>query len=206
VAQPAPVVIRFFATVDATSIQKLLAAIDSKLKQGVDQFTLLISSPGGMVFHGLSAYNFLKGIPAEVTTHNFGSVDSIGVILYCAGTRRYTVPNSRFLLHGITTNFPPNMMLEEKQVEERLKSMQIDMWNISRVIASTTGAPVEDVNEAMLARTTLNTDEALSWGLAHEVRSELFAAGSEVIAIDQVTQPGQPIFRPPANPVQRQRR
>jgi ATP-dependent protease ClpP protease subunit len=35
------------------------------------------------VFHGLTAYNYLKGIPATVTTHNIGSVDSIGVALYC---------------------------------------------------------------------------------------------------------------------------
>ncbi len=38
---------------------------------------LLLSSPGGSVFHGLSVYNFLKGAPFEVYTYNFGSVDII---------------------------------------------------------------------------------------------------------------------------------
>jgi ATP-dependent protease ClpP protease subunit len=53
-------VIRFFAPIEANSINALLTVIDQKLKKGVDKITLLISSPGGTVFHGLSAYNFLQ--------------------------------------------------------------------------------------------------------------------------------------------------
>jgi ATP-dependent protease ClpP protease subunit len=198
--QSKPVIIRFMAPIDGASIKQLLTTVEQRLKQGVDHFTLLISSPGGSVFHGLSAYNFLKGIPAQVTTHNFGSVDSIGVVLYCAGTRRYTVPHSRFLMHGVSANFVGNQRLEEKQIEERLKSMQIDIWNIANVIASTTGAPVEQVNAAILDRATLNAEDARGWGLVHEVRSELFEAGADLIAIDEAVMgmPGMPPVRPVA--------
>lgn len=196
------IVIRFFAPVDGNSIRVLLSVVDQKLKAGVDRFRLLISSPGGSVFHGLSAYNFLKGIPAEVVTHNFGSVDSIGIILYCAGTRRYTVLHSRFLMHGVMTSFNQAERLEEKQLEERLKGMQIDMWNIANVVAATTGASVEEVNQAMIDRTTLNAEEALSWGLAHEIRSELFEPGSELIAIDHPgSMPGRMV--PSVSPAQK---
>jgi len=178
-------VIRFFAPVEANSINALLTTIDQKLKAGINKIVLLISSPGGTVFHGLSAYNFLKGIPAEVVTHNFGSVDSIGVVLYCAGSRRLSVPHARFLLHGVSAGFQQNERLEEKQLEERLKGLQIDMLNIARVIASNTGKTVEEVNTAMLERTTLSPDEAKTWGLVHEIKSELFEWGSEVISIHQ---------------------
>jgi len=178
-----PVVIKFFAPVLDVTISALMNAIDEKIKHGVTNFIILISSPGGSVFHGLSAYNYLKGLPATITTHNFGSVDSIGIVLYCGGSKRLSVPQARFLLHGVSANFRQNERLEEKQLEERLKGLRIDIENIAKVIAANTGKSVEDVTDAMLERTTLNPKEAQSWGLVHEIKSELFEARSEVISI-----------------------
>ena len=177
-----PVVIKFFAPVIDVTINALMDAIDQKMKKGVTEFIILISSPGGSVLHGLSAYNYLKGLPVTITTHNFGSVDSIGVILFCGGSRRLSVPQARFLLHGVSAGFQ-NERLEEKQLGERLKGLKIDLENIAKVIAANTGKTVQDVTDAMLERTTLNPDEAKAWGLVHEVKVELFEAGSEVISI-----------------------
>jgi ATP-dependent Clp protease protease subunit len=177
-----PVVIKFFAPVIDVTINALMNAIDQKMAQGISQFTILLSSPGGSVFHGLSAYNYLKGLPVKITTHNFGSVDSIGVVLFCGGSRRLSVPQARFLLHGVAAGFQ-NERLEEKQLEERLKGLKIDIENIAKVIAANTGKSARDVTNAMLERTTLNPDEAKAWGLVHEVKSELFEPGSEVISI-----------------------
>ncbi len=177
------VVIKFFAPVIDITINALMNAIDHKMKQGVANFIILISSPGGSVFHGLSAYNYLKGLPATITTHNFGSVDSIGVVLYCGGSKRLSVPQARFLLHGVSLTFDEKMSLEEKQLEEKLTGLRIDIENIAKVIAANTGKNVKDVTDAMLERTTLNPEEAQSWGLVHEIKSELFVTGSEVISV-----------------------
>ncbi|GAH98096.1 unnamed protein product [marine sediment metagenome] len=178
-----PVVIKFFAPVIDVTVNALMNAIDGKMKQGIKDFIILISSPGGSVIHGLSTYNYLKGLPANIITHNFGSVDSIGIVLYCAGSKRLSVPQARFLLHGVNAQFRGNQNLEEKQLEERLKGLRIDIENIAKVIAANTGKSVEDVTNAMLERTTLNPEEAQSWGLVHEIKSQLFEAGSEVISI-----------------------
>ena len=183
-----PVVIKFFAPVIDTTINALMDVIDQKMKQGATQFIILISSPGGSVLHGLSAYNYLKGLPVEVTTHNFGSVDSIGVVLFCGGSKRLSVPQARFLLHGVSAAFQ-NERLEEKQLEERLKGLRIDIENIAKIIAANTGKTVQDVTNAMLERTTLNPDEAKAWGLVHEIKSELFEAGSEVISVQYQEKP-----------------
>jgi len=178
-----PVVIKFFAPVIDVTVNALMNAVDGKMKQGTKDFIILISSPGGSVIHGLSTYNYLKGLPANITTHNFGSVDSIGIVLYCAGSRRLSVPQARFLLHGVNAQFSGKQSLEEKQLEERLKGLRIDIENIAKVIAANPGKSVEDVTNAMLERTTLNPEEAQSWGLVHEIKSQLFEAGSEVISI-----------------------
>ena len=187
-----PVVIRFFAPVIDATVNALMSAVDQKMKQGTKEFIILISSPGGSVIHGLSAYNYLKGLPASITTHNFGSVDSIGIVIYCAGSRRLSVPQARFLFHGVNVQFRGEQNLEEKLLEERLKGLRIDMENIARVIAENSGKNAQDITDAMLERTTLNPEEAQSWGLAHEIKSELFEAGSEVIAIQFQQQPQPP--------------
>ncbi|MCM8769300.1 MAG: ATP-dependent Clp protease proteolytic subunit [Candidatus Omnitrophica bacterium] len=185
------VVVKFFAPVVESSINALMEIIDRKMQQGISSFTVLISSPGGSVFHGLSAYNYLKGLPVTITTHNFGSVDSIGVVLFCGGARRFSVPQARFLLHGVAAGFQ-NERLEEKQLEERLKMLRIDLENIAKVIAANTGKTVETVTKAMLERTTLNPEEAKEWGLVHAIQSELFSPGAEIISIHHQS-PGRPV-------------
>jgi len=194
-----PVVIRFFAPVIDATVNALMNAVDQKMKQGIKEFIILISSPGGSVIHGMSAYNYLKGLPASVITHNFGSVDSIGIVLYCAGSKRLSVPQARFLFHGVNVQFQGQQNLDEKLLEERLKGLRIDMENIAKVIAANTGKSARDATDAMFERITLNPEEARSWGLVHEIQSELFEAGSEVIAIQFQQQPQpQPQPRPQA--------
>lgn len=96
--------IKFFAGVNSNSANALMQVIDQHVSQGFQRIVLLISSPGGTVFHGLSMFNYLSGIPLEVETHNFGSVDSIGVTIFSAGKRRYSVPDARFMLHPVSAN------------------------------------------------------------------------------------------------------
>ena len=65
--------IRFMAPVHPLSTASLFQILDNKLKEKYERIHLMISSPGGSVFHGISIYNFLRGAPFEVYTYNFGS-------------------------------------------------------------------------------------------------------------------------------------
>jgi ATP-dependent protease ClpP protease subunit len=181
-AAPTPV-IKFFAPVNEASIHKLMAAVDERVAAGATRLLLLISTSGGSVFYGLSAYNYLKGLPLHLTTHNFGSVDSIGVPLYCSGDERLCVPQARFLLHPVTMNFTAGASFEEAMLLEKLKSMRVDMDNCARVVAANTGKTARQVTAAMRSRTTLDPHDAKHWGLVHEIRQELFPAGASVVSI-----------------------
>ena len=75
------------------------------------------------------------------------------------------------------------MSMEEKQLEERLKGLQIDMGNIARIIADTVKKDRQQILNDMLNRTTLYPEQAIEYGLVHEIKSELFEAGAEVISI-----------------------
>lgn len=146
---------------------------------------LLLSTPGGSVFHGLSIHNYLKGIPVNVFTYNFGSVDSIGVVIYCAGEQRFCVPHSRFLIHSVKLNLNGKLSVDEKQIDEYLKSVKIDQRNIARVMSDTTGRPTADIENDMVNRTTLNPEEAVAYGLTHKIQKELIPPGMELITIGE---------------------
>ena len=74
--------------------------------------------------------------------------------------------------------------MEEKQLEERLGSLRIDTENIAAVIARTTSRTEADILKAIGDRTTLSPEQALEFGLVHEIRKELFPPGTEVVSIN----------------------
>jgi ATP-dependent Clp protease, protease subunit len=175
-------VIRFYSPVTNESVTKLLNVVDQRIMDGHRRIVLLISSQGGSVFDGLSAYHYLKGIPAEVVTHNFGEVDSIAAVLYCAGSKRYSVPQGRFLLHGISSTFAP-IPFEEGLVEQQLKLMRQQGEGIASVIAATTNKPLSEVQAAIAKHTVLSADDAQKWGLVQEIREKLYNEGADVVRI-----------------------
>ncbi len=177
------VYVRYFGPIDDERVKKLMATLEQKLREGRERFVILISSPGGSVFQGISAYNFLKGIPAELVTHNFGSIDSIAVCLFCAGTKRLCVPHARFLIHGIGFDAPVGARFDEKLLGERIANLKNERETICRIITDNTGKKLEDVEQDMFTGITLTSEQAKDYGLVHEIKSELFEKQAEVINI-----------------------
>lgn len=177
------VAIRFLAEVNQQSINVLISLIEAKIREGVKNFKILISSPGGTVFHGISAFNFLKGIPVKIETYNFGTIDSIATVVYCAGSKRFCVPNARFLIHGIGWNPPAGVRFEEKQLKEQLKSLEIDRENVAKIIAENCKKTQAEIEKTMFEGTTLNPEQAKQFGLVHEISEIILPKGVEIIGI-----------------------
>lgn len=169
--------IRFMAPVNPQATVALFQSIDQALQRGAKHLHLMISSPGGSVFHGLSIHNYLRGLSVPVFTYNFGSVDSIGVVIFCAGQTRICVPHARFLIHGVSFSVQGQITLDEKGLEEHLKSLRIDTENIARVIADTTKRALTQVEKDMSDRTTLNPSQAKDFGLVTHVQKDLYDGG-----------------------------
>jgi ATP-dependent protease ClpP protease subunit len=178
-----PVYIRYFGPIDDDRVKKLMTTLEQKLKEGIERFTILISSPGGQVSPGVSAYNFLKGMPAETITHNFGSTDSSAICLFCAGSKRLCVPHGRFLIHGIGFNVSAGARFDEKSLGEHITRLKNERETICRIIADNTGNKLEDVEQDMFSGITLTAEQAKDYGLVHEIKSELFEKQAEVISI-----------------------
>jgi ATP-dependent Clp protease protease subunit len=177
------VYVRYFGPIDDERVKKLMASIEKRLTEGVDKFVILISSSGGSVFHGISAYNFLKGLPAKILTHNFGSTDSAAICLFCAGSKRYCVPHRRFLIHGIGFDVPAGARFDEKSIGEHGTRLKNERETICRIIADNTKKQLEEVEQDMFTGITLTAQQAKDYGLVHEIKSELFKKGAEVISV-----------------------
>lgn len=177
------VYIKFTQWVDFNSIEKMTHLVLEQLENGVKHLILLMSSPGGNVHAGISGYNFLNGIPAEVVTHNYGSVGSIAAVLFCAGVKRYTVPHATFILHGVVLDMKAPLKLNEKSLEEQLSNMKADREIMSRVLSDTTGRDHTQVELDILKGIVLNSEQALEYGIVHEVKTELFKKGAKVLEI-----------------------
>lgn len=187
--------IRFMAPVTPQSAGGLMRAIDQKLAEGVQHLHIMLSCPGGSVFHGLSVHNFLRGLSINITTYNFGSVDSIGVVIFCSGSRRYCVPSSRFHIHGVKLNFSGQLAMDEKGLEEHIKLLKTDYTNIARVIAATSGRPEKEVVRDMNKQTSLLPEQAKEYGLVHEVRTQILPANAAMTVIYE--DGSQAAFTPP---------
>src|SRR5689334_10006668 len=92
--------ILFSKEIEADTLDKL-AALIAELPNHVKTLHLLISTGGGTVMHGIAAYNLLKSLPHTVITHNIGDVNSIGIIMFLAGKKRYASPLATFMIHGV---------------------------------------------------------------------------------------------------------
>ncbi len=172
-----PCWIRFMAQVNQQSITTLFKIIDQSINEGHNHIHLMISSPGGSVFHGLSAHNYLRGLGIPITTYNFGMVDSIGVILFCSGEKRICVPHARFLIHQVTSQFPAAVSLDAKGIEETLKGVKIDTENIAKVIADCSKQSLEKISNDMNERTTLNPRQAKDYGLVTKIQKDMYHSG-----------------------------
>lgn len=161
----------------------LINQVKNLVDEGIVDIRILISSPGGNVYAGLLTYNFLKGCPADITTHNIGICDSIAAIIYATGITRLSVPHGRFLLHGVSANFAANTSLSETQLEERLSTLRNDTDNIAGVLAQCTGKQESQIHQDMRQGLTLNPESAIEYGLVHKIAEAIYPSGSRVIRV-----------------------
>ena len=156
--------IKFYASVERNTIIQLQQTVEELLAQGLTRLHLLISSPGGSVNDGVFLYNFLKGLPIEVITYNMGCVDSIGVVMFCAGNKRISAPHARFLLHPVGWFFE-NQQFDEHLFIEKLNVLRSDQLNIANIIASTINKPVDEILHLIHTRTTFEPGQAQKEGI-----------------------------------------
>jgi len=92
----------------STVAQAQLMFLDNVDKTDI---TIYVDSPGGSVKSGLSIVDVMNYISSDIVTVNTGMAASMGSILLGSGTKgkRYALPNSRVMLHQVSSGAQGNI-------------------------------------------------------------------------------------------------
>lgn len=172
----------FTAEVLPTQTGKLRDALMNAVENGFEKIYLLISSPGGNVFEGLSIGALIKSLPVEAVTHNIGQIDSVAGVIFAAGSTRYATGNSSFMFHGVHDQINGN--LGENDLKERYENLKRLRESIAKDFSAYTGIDIGRINRLMIeGGTIMSAETALTESIINEIRDAGIPPGSTIISI-----------------------
>ena len=128
---------------------------------------LYINSPGGLVTAGLGIYDTMQYIKPDVSTLCIGQAASMGSFLLAAGKKgkRYSLPNSRIMVHQPSAGFQGQATDIEIQANEILRMKR----ELNTIIANNCGKTHDEVAKDTDRDNFMSAQEALEYGLIDEV-------------------------------------
>ena len=147
--------------------QKLLVlAADSD-----EPIKIFVNSPGGHVESGDTIFDMIRFIKPPVKMIGTGWVASAGALIYAAAAKgnRYSLPNTRFLLHqpmGGAMGQASDIAIE---AEEILKMRA----RLNEIFAEATGQELEKVTKDTDRNFWMSASEAVEYGLVDQIVSSV---------------------------------
>jgi len=126
-----------------------------------------INSPGGVVTAGMAVYDTMQYIKPEIATLCVGQAASMGAVLLAAGTsgKRYSLPNSRILIHQPMGGFQGQASDIEIQAREILRLKE----KLNLILSSHTGQDLKIIQTDTDRDFFMNGEEAEKYGLVDHV-------------------------------------
>jgi len=139
---------------------------------------MYINSPGGSVYAGLAIYDTMQYLSAPVNTYCMGIAASMGSFLLAAGTKgkRYSLPNSRIMLHQPSGGSQGTAADIEIQAKEILYIRE----RLNEIYAERTGQPIEKIMDDLDRDRFMSPEEAKDYGLIDHV----IARRGEIVDIE----------------------
>ena len=130
---------------------------------------MYINSPGGVVYSGLAIYDTMQFIKPDIVTICCGIAMSMGSLLLTGGAKgkRFSLPNSRILIHQPSAGFEGQATDIEIHAAEILKTRK----RIDEIYSFHTGQPEEQVRHDMERDRFFKPEEAAEYGLIDRVIS-----------------------------------
>jgi len=153
--------------IDDKVAEKTIAQILILDAENHDPIRVMITSQGGHVDSGFAIHDVLRFIESPITTIGAGWVASIAVpILFGAPKeRRYSLPNTRFLLHQPTGGAGGQASDIRIEAEEILKVRE----KLNALIALETGQDIERVARDSDRNFWMDAEQAKEYGLIGKV-------------------------------------
>lgn len=128
---------------------------------------LYINSPGGIITSGLAIYDTIQYIKPDVSTICIGQAASMGAVLLTAGTKgkRYTLPNSRILIHQPMGGTQGQATDIDIQAREILKIRE----RLNLILQHHTGQDINKIKQDTERDYYMSAEEALDYGIIDEL-------------------------------------
>ena len=126
-----------------------------------------INSPGGLVTAGMAVYDTMQYIKPDITTVCIGQAASMGAILLTAGTngKRYSLPNSRILIHQPMGGFQGQASDIEIQAREILRMKE----TLNEILVKHTGKKIEQIQGDTDRDFFMTAEDAKAYGIIDHV-------------------------------------
>jgi len=126
-----------------------------------------INSPGGIVTAGLAVYDTMQYIKPDIATVCIGQAASMGALLLTAGSKgkRYSLPNSRILIHQPMGGFQGQASDIEIQAKEILRMKE----TLNQILVHHTGKDLEQIQNDTDRDFFMSGMEAKKYGIIDHV-------------------------------------
>jgi len=126
-----------------------------------------INSPGGLVTAGLAVYDTMQYIKPDIATVCIGQAASMGALLLAAGAarKRYSLPNSRIMIHQPMGGFSGQASDIEIQAREILRMKD----SLNHILKVHTGRNLEDIKRDTDRDKFMSGLEAKEYGIVDHV-------------------------------------
>jgi ATP-dependent Clp protease protease subunit len=126
-----------------------------------------INSPGGIVTAGLAVYDTMQYIKPDIATVCIGQAASMGALLLTAGTKgkRYSLPNSRILIHQPMGGFQGQASDIEIQAKEILRMKE----TLNQILVLHTGKTLSQIQNDTDRDFFMTGMEAKQYGIIDHV-------------------------------------
>lgn len=165
--------IEWFGGVNYDNLRSTLSSMKQLvLADRADEVHMIVNSYGGVTGIGMSFYDTVKTIlKPNLVTIGSGDVDSSGIIVFLAGSKRFLTKNTTLLFHLAGRTFDRSKRFSTADMENMLKEDKLKDYQYACVVADSTDGRMtpEKVLELMAGDTILTAEEAVSMGLAHGI-------------------------------------
>ena len=126
-----------------------------------------VNSPGGVVTAGMAVYDTMQYIKPDIATVCIGQAASMGAVLLTAGAKgkRYSLPNSRILIHQPMGGFQGQASDIEIQAKEILRMKD----TLNEILVSHTGKDLDQIQLDTDRDFFMTGKEAKEYGLIDHV-------------------------------------
>jgi ATP-dependent protease ClpP protease subunit len=164
VTPPISYYVLFYGDINSENATKLIKAMRSAALYKADRIIIFFSSAGGSIYEGFKLASIIQNSKIPVMIHATSNIDSIANVIYLSSQRRSAESYAKFYMHGSSSGGG-----DKRQLKDNLLAAETNDTRIAYFVSENTDYKLENVKSKMEVGTSIPAQEALQYGITHEI-------------------------------------